>query len=109
MMPSTALEWVTIIASLLALWGWVHARLNSTATENSKKIADLQLGQDDLKQRMQTVESEMHHMPKMDGLHRLELAIMELKTEVTKVSAETAQAARTSARVENYLLEQGYK
>lgn len=107
MMPETVLEWVTIVASLLALGGWVHARLNSTATENSAKIEILSKGQEDLRQRMQAVEGELRHLPDKDGVHRLQLEMRDMRTDMARIAASSEQAARTAERLEKFLLKEG--
>lgn len=56
--------------------------------------------------RIQALESEMKHQPDKDDVHRLEMKLGEIQLDMVRIGAVAEQSARTTQRMENFLLEQ---
>ena len=98
--------WLSAFALIISLGTTVSTFLTSGAKQNAKKIADLDESSKALESRVQELETEMRHMPDKDAVHRLELTLKDMQTEIIKIYTSAEQSARTTARVETYLLEQ---
>ncbi|CAN0654323.1 DUF2730 family protein [Nitratireductor aquimarinus] len=98
--------WLSAAALIISLGTSVSTLLTSGAKQNAKKIADLDESSKGLESRVQELETEMRHMPDKDAVHRLELTLKDMSAEIMKIGTSADQSARTTARVEAYLLEQ---
>lgn len=116
------MPWLVATSTLLSIGTLLNQLLTSAPKANAQKITDLQTEmhavrtelqaelhavRSDHGNRLQIVESEVRHLPNKDMIHDLALSIAELKTDIIKWAAATEQSARTSTRVENFLLEHG--
>lgn len=61
---------------------------------------------DELESRVAVIESEIHHLPDRSAVHSMELAFRDLKGEVAVLVARVEPMAATTARVQEFLLEQ---
>ncbi|MHA7881733.1 DUF2730 family protein [Nitratireductor rhodophyticola] len=100
------MPWLSATALIISLGTSVSTFLTSGAKQNSKKIADLDEAAKALESRVQELETEMRHLPDKDAVHRLELTLKDMSAEIIKIGTSAEQSARTTARVEAYLLEQ---
>ncbi|CDX19917.1 conserved hypothetical protein [Mesorhizobium sp. ORS 3359] len=62
---------------------------------------------DDHAVRIQSIEGEMKHLPDKDLVHQLQMTMKDIQIEMAGVKAETQAAARTSRRVEEFLMRTG--
>ncbi|MER9211589.1 DUF2730 family protein [Mesorhizobium sp. M0663] len=76
---------------------------HKTAVEDRCSGLDTKL--DDYGSRIQSIESEMKHLPDKDMVHQLQMTMKDIQIEMANVKAETQAAARTSRRVEEFLLD----
>jgi uncharacterized protein Yka (UPF0111/DUF47 family) len=119
------LPWVVGANALLAFGQTAHMLLSTSATKAIKEIESLikRLDKDaedrkrdeqaivarlnGVEQRVLEIDSELRHLPSKDTVHKIEISLEQMKTELAKVASSADQSARTAARVETYLLERG--
>jgi len=91
--------WLSAVALLISIGTSVTAFFTSGSKRNAEKLADVE-------GRVQKLEGEMRHLPDKDAVHRLELTLKDLQAEIMKIGTSAEQSARSTARMETYLLEQ---
>ncbi len=104
---SPLVPWLSAVSLLISIGVAVTAFLTTGAKQNSRQIADLEEDFEAIDRRVQSLEGEMRHLPDKDAVHRLELTLRDMQVEMAKIAASADQSARTTARVETYLLEKG--
>lgn len=111
-------SWAGLAAVLLsigtALWTWLTSgskramadleAFKKAEAQRWEKINEIIAAHE---RRVHSIEGEMKHLPSQQAVHDLQLTLKDMQVELTKVAASAEQSARTSARVENYLLEHG--
>ncbi len=103
---SQLVPWLSAAALIISLGTSISTLLTSGAKENSKKLAKMEEATTVLDGRVQALEGEMRHLPDKDAVHRLELTLKDLQTEIRQIGTSAEQSVRVATRVENYLLEQ---
>jgi hypothetical protein len=101
------LPWLGGIALILSLGNTITTFLTSGSTANADSISKLSQRVGDVEDRIQLVESELKHLPDQQAVHRLELTLKDMQIEISRIASSAEQSARTSTRVEQYLLERG--
>lgn len=90
--------WLGAIALIISVGTSVTTFLTSGAKSNARQLLDHE-------RRIQAIEGELKHLPDQQAVHRLELTLKDMQAEIIKIAASADQSARTSARVETYLIE----
>lgn len=110
-------EWAGPLGALLAiaslLWGWLSSGEKKVAADlaahkenqaaRDKEADDATVG---LASRVQLIEANMQHMPDLASLHRLELTMKDMQTQMASMVATSAATERTARRVEEFLISQ---
>lgn len=106
-MPSTWSEWASAfslgIAVLTAAYAWVTSRAKANS-EHLKTVDEKLVNHD---RRIQSVESELNHLPSKDDVNSLNLAIADLRGTVGRLDESVSGVSRSMRRVEGYLLKEG--
>lgn len=55
--------------------------------------------------RVQKLETEFAHLPDQQAVHQLQLTLKDMQVEIAKIASSAERSARTSDRVEQYLME----
>lgn len=78
----------------------------------SKETASRKMGEDatlarfaEMAGRVQRLETEFGHLPDQQAVHQLQLTLKDMQVEIAKISASAERSARTSDRVEQFLME----
>jgi len=111
-------SWAGLASILISLGTVIYAWLTSGSKQAQAELAAFKKAEaerwekldkalSDHVGRLQTVENELKHLPSQKSVHELQLTLKNMEIELTKVAASAEQSARTSQRVENYLLEHG--
>lgn len=111
-------SWAGFIAILVSLgtivWAWLTSGAKHTQADLDKfKLAEAERWEKidavfiEHERRVQTIESELKHLPSQKSVHELQLTLKDMQVEMAKIGASADQSARTAARVETYLLEHG--
>ncbi len=102
----------TLISCGTAVYALLTASSKKTATDLAEFKATvatdfetIQTSHAAVDRRVQTLESELKHLPDRAMVHDLQLTLKDIQIELASVKAATEQATRTSQRVETYLLE----
>jgi septal ring factor EnvC (AmiA/AmiB activator) len=119
------LPWVVGANALMTFGQTAYMLLSTRATKALKEIETLikRLDKDSderktqdqaivarihlVEQRVLEIDAELKHLPSKDTVHKIEISLEQMKTELAKVASSADQSARTAARVETYLLERG--
>lgn len=101
------IPWLSAAALIISLGTSVVALLNTGTRRNGDQITALQKVVNDQDRRISSIENELKHLPDKEVVHRLELTLSEMKSDIVKIAASADQSARTTQRVENYLMERG--
>lgn len=110
------MPWLTAIALILGLGNTVTSFLTSGAKKTAADLASFKEAQaqklEDVDKRLtvhgsriQELESTMKHLPDRQVVHELQLTMKDIQIELAGVKSSTETAARTSRRVEEFLLE----
>lgn len=87
--------------------------IKNTLTSGEKTLAKEQEEHEkkliDLDRRVQSVESDMKHLPDRDATHRLELNLEKLSSQVATLNERVKPIAVTNERMMELLMEQGKK
>lgn len=89
------------VASLVNTWVMVRSKASADA---HKDLADKV---DKVEERVAIVEAEVQHLPDRETTHAMELAFRDLKGEVGVLVERVGTLARTSERLQEFLLSQG--
>lgn len=99
--------YIALAISLITLATLVKNNL----TSGEKQLAEDQIDHEkkliDLDRRVQSIESDMKHLPDRETAHRLELNLEKLSSEVAIMNERIKPIAATSDRMMELLLEQG--
>ncbi|RWE48555.1 MAG: hypothetical protein EOS79_08455 [Mesorhizobium sp.] len=113
---TAAMPWLLALNTLMSIGTVVYTVMTSGAKktagdlESHKKATEERWGVldkllDDHGSRIQSIEGEMKHLPDKDMVHQLQMTMKDIQIEMANVKAETQAAARTSRRVEEFLLD----
>jgi hypothetical protein len=108
-------SWLTVVLSSIALvtaiWNWVSAGSKKTASElEAYKKADaeekklMMTAITELGRRIQTVESDVKHMPDSKAFMDMRVAMSELSGKIGRMEESQIGMARTVARIDDYLM-----
>lgn len=89
---------------VIAAGAWVYTWFTARSKDNAARIDKLEGKVEDHSGRLQAVEQELHHLPDKDRFHGLELAISDIKGQLSAMTEATEAVGRTARRVEDYLL-----
>ncbi|WCA60276.1 DUF2730 family protein [Agrobacterium tumefaciens] len=127
MTPTEILPWLSTVIAAIALLGHLKGWVNSGEKQLSKNIAELKEKQiEDVTvistaitkvdqkliehdRRIQTVESELRHMPSKETTHQLERTMERILGRLDTMDERLKPIAATNHRLQEYLLEQVQK
>ena len=92
--------WLSALALLISIGSALTAYFRAGSKEATTKLTEHD-------RRIQKLELELNHLPNIQLVHELQLALKDIQMELAKVASSAEQSARTSSRVEAYLLEHG--
>ncbi|USP03558.1 DUF2730 family protein [Bartonella taylorii] len=99
---SVANGWLSLLLSVIAISGVLRAYFSSGAKEMLKDIVGL-------KERVQTLETEMDFLPDRDALQRLEVNMERLDGRLNTLSAQLQTVGAIGERLQEFLLENAKK
>lgn len=121
--PAALNPWIVYLTGLFVLGKTVwelFSRPGSKAQEAVEKLAEA-VGKkadktdvdraiaktDEVEERLAVIESEIQHLPDRETTHAMELAFRDLKGEVAVLVERIGPIAKTSERLQEFLLSQG--
>lgn len=110
------MPWLLAANTLLSIGTIIYTVMTSGAkktasdlekhkSETEERWSGLDKIMDEHGSRIQSIEGEMKHLPDKDMVHQLQMTMKDIQIEMANVKAETQAAARTSRRVEEFLLD----
>jgi chromosome segregation ATPase len=100
------LPWLGAIALIVTLVKTVYDLLTRGSDDNAEELKKLGDKITDHDRRIQQVENELKHLPDQKAVHDLALALKDMQAEIVKIASSAEQSARTSKRIEDYLMSQ---
>jgi hypothetical protein len=97
--------WVSLILSIVTLAGMLKTWLSSGEKEIDERLGVAEKTLINHDRRVQTVESELKHLPDKDMVMDLKLAMAELKGTVSTLGETVGSVSRTVHRIDDYLRE----
>ena len=88
-----------VLGAGLAFWNFFQ----SPSKENAASIASIVTKLTDHDRRIQTVESELRHLPDQAAVTDLKVAIVELQGTVRALDVQLGAVGRTVANIDGYL------
>jgi len=93
------------IAIGVGVYTWAMSRDKATQTE----IKELHTEKDEIKDRLTAIEKDIEYLPDRDSLHRTDLAIAEMKGDISTMAESFKGIARTVRLVDDFLRKGGNK
>lgn len=98
------MPWLGAIALIITLGDRIYGYFTRGSDNNAEELKHTTNKLTDHDRRIQQVESELKHLPDQKAVHELALALKDMQAEIVKIAASADQSARTSTRIEQYLL-----
>lgn len=96
-------SWLGVISTALGIGAIFYTWLTARASANGKTLEGHGKTLIDHDRRIQSVESELKHLPDKDTVTELKLAIAELKGTVGRLDEQLGSVGRTVHRIDDYL------
>lgn len=100
-------DWLALAALVVSLGTTVYAWLTSRSKGNAEHLKAVDAALLDHGSRIQSIESEMKHMPAKDDVVELKLALAEIKGQMGRFDESLSGVSRTVRRMEEFLLKEG--
>ena len=97
------IPWLSFLALVISLGTSITALMTSGAKANTAAIATARASITDLEKRVQSVESDLRHLPDKDSVNELKLSLAELRGVVGTLSESVGRVVRTVDRIEVHL------
>ncbi|QFS97574.1 hypothetical protein FIV06_09085 [Labrenzia sp. THAF191b] len=105
-MPDGLKEWLGVVALAISLLTSVYAWITSKAKANAEHLKAVDAKLVDLDRRVQSIESELKHLPNKDDVNELKLAMAQLDGTVGRLDESLSGISRTVRRVEGFLMKE---
>lgn len=99
--------YLALVIAVFTLAGLIKNSLTSGEKAIATEQAEHEKKLIDLDRRVQSIESDMKHLPDRDATHRLELNLERLSSQVAQMNERIKPIAATSDRMMELLMEQG--
>ncbi|CAA0129398.1 Uncharacterised protein [Starkeya nomas] len=99
-------RWGAMLISATAL---IFSIASARGKAASDRVGQVEKKSDETEQRVARLETEMRHLPDKDTSHRLELAIIGLRGEVSTLGERMKPVAEMAERVHHYMFEERVK
>lgn len=97
-------DWLGLAAVTISVGGCIYAWLTARSKGNSEHLKKVDESLKAHDRRIQTVESEIQHLPSKDNHHKLEVAIAEMNGDIKTMTANLERITRTTGRMEDFLM-----
>jgi hypothetical protein len=104
--PIVVNPWLSLILSAVAVATVAKSWISSGEKQNTSDIAGLKKDLSAVTIRVQTIESDLRHLPDRDATHRLELALAEMNGQLKSMDERLKPVAAIGERLQEMLLQQ---
>lgn len=96
--------WLGAISLMLSVGTAIYTMFTGGAKRNAVDIQKIvgDLAKHD--RRIQTVEGELKHLPSKESVYQLQVALTEMKGQITSMAKSSEATERATRRVEEFLL-----
>jgi peptidoglycan hydrolase CwlO-like protein len=105
-MPDGLKDWLGVVALAISLLTSVYAWITSKAKANAEHLKAVDAKLVDLDRRVQSIESELKHLPNKDDVNELKLGMAQLDGTVGRLDESLSGISRTVRRVEGFLMKE---
>lgn len=102
-LPDVLGPWLGLVAVVISVASTIYAWLTSRSKDNAVAVDGIKKDHSELAARVQTIETEMRHLPAKDDVNELKLAMAEIKGSVAVFNEGLGSLSRTVRRIEDYL------
>lgn len=95
-------SWLGVFIAIASLVYTIYSQRQKAAAH---KVAEIENGVAELKNRVTRLESDMKHLPDLGTTHRLELSMTEMKAELGVIAERIKPIAAVSGRLQEMILE----
>jgi septal ring factor EnvC (AmiA/AmiB activator) len=99
-------DWLGVVALAISLLTSVYAWITSKAKANAEHLKAVDAKLVDLDRRVQSIESELKHLPNKDDVNELKLGMAQLDGTVGRLDESLSGISRTVRRVEGFLMKE---
>lgn len=97
-------DWLSLAALLISVGGVVYAWLTAASKANTGALSQVNAKIADHAARVAAVEFELKHLPDKESVHRLELAMADMKGQLSTLSSASDGTHRALLRMEDFLM-----
>lgn len=97
------IPWFSLTALLLATGNAIWAIMTRGTRATAEKVNEHEGKMIDHDRRIQSVESDIKHLPTKDEFNKMQVSLTEVRGELRTVSTELAGVDRTVRRIDEYL------
>jgi len=101
--------WAGIVAAVLSIASLIYTWITARSRQNETQIRKQEEKLVEHDRRIQSVESELDHLPNKDEITGLRLAISEVSGRLGRMEESNAGLVRGVRRIEDYLLKKDDK
>ncbi|CAK7257536.1 MULTISPECIES: DUF2730 family protein [unclassified Shinella] len=106
---SILMPWIGAALSIIALGTQLKAIISSGERKLEERVTKVELKLVEHDRRIQTVESEMKHLPDRETAHNLQISMERIAGRLDTMDERLRPIAATNHRLQEYLLEQAKK
>ena len=103
MIEESVKDWIIGGAALLSAGNFVWTWLRASHQPTTEAIEKLDACQDDHGRRIQSIESEMRHMPSKDDLQKVTVSLTAMLGRMDVIQTELAGTSRALRRMEDHI------
>lgn len=96
--------WLTLLALIIGLANTAWQFLTKDVRASAAKIKEHGKDLAEHDRRIQTIESELKHLPSKDEVAKLNIAIAEMRGDIKELDGHMESVTHTVRRIEDYLL-----
>lgn len=101
---SIVMPWVGAALSIIALLTQIKSVLSAGEKKLDERLGRAEKTLIDHDRRIQSVETEIRHLPDKESVHKLQVDLTEMKGQIATMVKSTESTERATHRLEQFLL-----
>lgn len=98
------MPWIAAVLSISTLLTNIYTIFTSPSRKNAADINKMHGDLVNYDRRIQAIEGEMKHLPSKESVHQLQLALTDMKGQITTMAKSSDATERGMRRVEEFIL-----
>ena len=103
------MPWISAAIAIITLITLIKNSLTSGERKLDERMTKVETKMIDYDRRIQTIQSELNHMPNKETAHNLQIAMERIVGRLDTMDERLRPIASTNHRLQEYLLEQAKK